>query len=113
MSRLLSVWGITNLFDRSLQSRRVGASTGAKHRTPLNLERLEGRILLDADLAISKSASVDVVIAGEELFYDIRVHNFGPDTAQDVEVTDEMPDGLSFLGDTASGGCVLDVTTVT
>ena len=61
------------------------------------------------NLSITKTASTDVVIAGEELFYNIHVENDGPSTAASVVVTDTLPAGVGFLGDTAitnpAGGC--------
>ncbi len=70
-----------------------------------------------ADVSITKSANVDVAIAGEELFYNIHLHNFGPGFATNVVVTDTLPTGLVYLGDTAftnpPGGCVLAASTLT
>lgn len=60
---------------------------------------------LQADLSITKSDSPDPVHAGEELFYDIVVHNAGPDTAFDVVVTDVLPTEVVFLDDTSAAGC--------
>jgi uncharacterized repeat protein (TIGR01451 family) len=62
-----------------------------------------------ANLSITKTANKDVVIAGEELIYNIHVFNEGPNTALNVVVTDTLPTGVVFLGDTAitnpPGGC--------
>ena len=70
----------------------------------------------EANLRITKSASSDVVIAGEELFYNIHVFNEGPNTAINAVVTDTLPTGVVFLGDTAittpPGGCT-GTTTLT
>src|SRR3972149_2012481 len=66
-----------------------------------------------ADLSITKTASVNEVIAGTELFYNFHVHNYGPDAATDAEMTDELPEGLTYLADTAPGGCTLAGTTLT
>jgi uncharacterized repeat protein (TIGR01451 family) len=69
-----------------------------------------------ANLSITKTASSNVVNAGEELFYDIHVFNAGPNTAINTVVTDTLPTGLVFLGDTAitspAGGCT-GTTTLT
>ena len=49
-----------------------------------------------ADLAISKSDDPDPVGNGETLTYTLDVENQGPDTAQAVEVTDELPGSVTF-----------------
>lgn len=49
------------------------------------------------DLRIIKSDSPDPVNAGEQLTYSISVTNNGPNTAQNVVVTDVLPAGVQFL----------------
>ncbi len=82
-------------------------------RRRIRVERLEDRNLLAADLFITKDDIPDEVVAGEDLFYDILVRNFGPDTATDVVVTDTLPPGLVYLGNTNPGGCVQTGSTLT
>ena len=55
-----------------------------------------------ADLAIEKARDGDIV-AGEDVTYRITVTNHGPSDAVGVVVTDEVPDGLSFLGAAGTG----------
>lgn len=50
-------------------------------------------------LAISKSASPPTVKAGEPLTYTITVSNTGVTAAQKVLITDELPAGLRFHGE--------------
>ena len=53
---------------------------------------------LEADLAIATlSASPDPVNVGSELTYTISVINNGPDTSDDVVVTDSLPENVEFL----------------
>ena len=64
-----------------------------------------------ADLRISKSDSPDPVIAGEQLYYTIRVKNDGPDTASDITVKDTLPAEVDYVTSTnpdctESGGVV-------
>lgn len=59
----------------------------------------------EADLAVSKSASPDPVVAGEQLVYSITVDNNGPSDASDVVVTDNLPAGLNFI---STSGCAED-----
>ena len=86
-------------------------NTGRRVRR-LRLERLEDRSLLAADLSITKTAETSTVNAGEQIVYDIHVHNFGPDTATNTVVTDTLPTGLLYLGNTNAGGCVQVSTTL-
>lgn len=57
----------------------------------------------ETDLAISKSADPDPGTAGDQLFYNITVDNLGPNLATDVVVSDTLPDGVTYVTDTA--GC--------
>lgn len=61
----------------------------------------------EADLSIHKGSRQETVVAGEELIYDLRVFNSGPDTAFGVEVTDTLPLGLDYVSDTTGGSCTL------
>jgi len=53
-----------------------------------------------ADLSVTKSDSPDPVIAGNELYYTITVHNNGPDAASDIHVTDTLPSQVKFVTST-------------
>ena len=57
-----------------------------------------------ADLSITKADSADPVSTGSELIYTLTVANAGPDTANGVEVVDELPNQLDFVSATASQG---------
>src|SRR3954447_4481420 len=54
-----------------------------------------------ADLSIDKSDggqyTQDSVVVGGEITYTITVANLGPDTANGVEVTDDLPSQLDFV----------------
>jgi uncharacterized repeat protein (TIGR01451 family) len=73
------------------------------------VEALEKNPFLQPDLAIHKTAYPEVVMAGDELFYNITVVNIntivGGVTAYNVVVTDTLPAGVTYISDT--GGCVL------
>ena len=58
-----------------------------------------------ADLVISKTDSVDPVVAGTALTYTVRVDNNGPSDATDVVATDTLPAGVTFV---ATTGCAED-----
>jgi uncharacterized repeat protein (TIGR01451 family) len=49
------------------------------------------------DLRITKTDSPDPVYAGDPLTYTLNVVNDGPNTAEDVTVTDVLPAGVTYL----------------
>jgi uncharacterized repeat protein (TIGR01451 family) len=69
-----------------------------------------------ADPAITKSSSVSDAKIGDEITFTIRVTNSGPNTADDVVVTDPIPDYLDVIeatttrGDVSSSGRTVIVT---
>jgi uncharacterized repeat protein (TIGR01451 family) len=48
-------------------------------------------------LEVQKQGPTDI-LAGEEIQYDIDVNNYGPSTAHNVHLDDELPGGVSLLG---------------
>ena len=54
------------------------------------------------DLSISKTATPNPVVAGTQLSYAITVTNNGPNTANNVVVTDVLPAGVIYAMDTDS-----------
>ncbi len=64
-----------------------------------------------SDLSVTKSDSPDPVIAGNELYYTITVHNDGPDTASAITVTDTLPSDVSFV--TSTIPCTNNLGTLT
>jgi uncharacterized repeat protein (TIGR01451 family) len=69
-----------------------------------------------ADPAVTKSASVSEAKIGDEITFNISVTNNGPHTAEDVVVTDPIPDYLDVIeatttrGDVSSNGRTVIVT---
>jgi len=51
----------------------------------------------EADLAVSKSASLGEIAVGQQLSYQLVVTNGGPDAAETVSVTDTLPAGMQFV----------------
>jgi uncharacterized repeat protein (TIGR01451 family) len=49
-----------------------------------------------ADIAVTKGATPDPVIAGNNITYSLTVTNLGPDDATDVVLTDNIPANTSF-----------------
>ena len=58
-----------------------------------------------ADLDVTKTGSVDPVIAGEQLTYDIVVSNLGPSDNAGFQVADTLPSGVSLLAASPSADC--------
>lgn len=50
-----------------------------------------------ADLTVTKAADATTVTVGQTVTYRITVHNTGPNDATGVIVTDQLPEGLTFL----------------
>ena len=62
-----------------------------------NLDTVATDVEGSADVSIVKEDSPDPVIAGNNLTYTLHVTNGGPSTADDVVVTDEIPDGTTYV----------------
>ncbi|MGW9629103.1 DUF7507 domain-containing protein [Agromyces sp. NPDC055520] len=62
-----------------------------------NLDTVVTDVTASADLSIVKTDSPDPVLAGDDLTYTLTVTNSGPSTANDVEVTDTLPVGTTFV----------------
>ncbi len=65
-----------------------------------------------ADLSITKEASADVILLGEEINYLITINNDGPSTAEDIEVLDLLPPGLEYISHNAGNGVYNQATGV-
>ncbi len=67
-----------------------------------------------ADLSLTKTAESHDVVAGEPTTFQVAVHNGGPSDAQGLlVVTDDLPDGMSFLSADAPWSCDPAAQTVT
>ena len=70
-----------------------------------NGDSAETRVTSNADLQLSKSASVGTVVPGNKITYTIEVDNNGPQLAADVVVTDTLPAGVRFSPSGSTPGC--------
>jgi uncharacterized repeat protein (TIGR01451 family) len=76
-----------------------------------NLDTVVTTVAASADLSIVKSDSPDPVLAGNLLTYTLVVANGGPSTAEDVSITDDLPDGTTFVeGVDGNGATVCALT---
>src|SRR6476660_7890526 len=74
----------------------AGGSSGAPKPTPAPTGT--------ADLSITKTDSPDPVKVGAALSYRIQVANAGPARATGVVVTDDLPNGVSFVSAQSTQG---------
>lgn len=72
-----------------------------------NLDTVVTDVSASADLSIMKTDSPDPVLAGDDLTYTLTVTNDGPSTATDVVVTDDLPDGTSFVEGVDGNGATI------
>jgi len=64
-----------------------------------------------AELHVTKTANTTLVDTGETFNYHITVTNSGPGDAEDVVVTDTLPAGLTYVGDSCGGSLAGSVWT--
>jgi uncharacterized repeat protein (TIGR01451 family) len=89
---------ITNTASVSSDNDPIAANNHASENTTVRY------VVPSADLSITKTASPDPVNPGGNLTYTITVTNLGPDSASDVNVTDKLPQGVTYQShDTAKG----------
>ncbi|MFI5729684.1 hypothetical protein ACIA49_06135 [Kribbella sp. NPDC051587] len=61
-----------------------------------------------ADLVVGKQTVTSPVVPGKPVTYQITVHNDGPSDAHTVQVTDDLPTGLSeATADSTAGSCTV------
>jgi uncharacterized repeat protein (TIGR01451 family) len=68
---------------------------------------LEAVDVTEANLALAKSASSNVVVEGADLTYTLTVTNNGPGAATNVTLTDPLPPGVAFVSATPDQGTCL------
>ena len=66
-----------------------------------------------ADLAVSKSASANPVLLGQEFTYTLNISNQGPSYDRTITLIDTLPDGVSFVSSTPSQGTCSGTSAVT
>lgn len=70
----------------------------------LATDRVDGSQACEQDLALSKTVDDTNPAEGDELLFTVTVEHLGPTFVENVEVTDELPAGVSFVGSNASQG---------
>ena len=67
---------------------------------------------LQADLVVTKTVDNPTPNVGDIVTFTISVHNNGPDAAQNIQITDELPDGYTLVTVTRSRGTFSATTEV-
>ncbi|TDI87126.1 MAG: DUF11 domain-containing protein [Chloroflexi bacterium] len=88
-----------------------GASDGSffVYSPILNIEKDLGELttfgaaVTGSDLAVSKAVDNATPSEGDTITYTVTLTNKGPDDATSVVVTDQLPDGVSYLSDDGGG----------
>lgn len=66
-------------------------------------QNFSNTILPQSDLSITKIDLVDPAVAGTQLSYQLQVSNAGPETADGVVVTDQLPGSVVFISGDLQG----------
>jgi len=91
---------------------QIIASTPPDLNTSNNLASVDLFIPLkvDADLAVTKTTSNSIPMAGDTVRWTITVKNNGPGDATNVQLSDLLPSGLTYSGSTPSQGAYVTAT---
>ncbi|MFF0344315.1 hypothetical protein [Kribbella sp. NPDC004875] len=90
----------------SLTNTATATSPTADPDPENNTGTVESPVTVLADLAITKTMSPAEPVSGQSVTYTLTVKNNGPSDARLVEITDELPRGLTNV--TATGGsCII------
>lgn len=79
-------------------SNRAVATTSSSEPDTLNNEATATTtVAVQANLGVLKTANPTTAIAGDILTYNVQVSTQGPDAAQNVVFTDDLPDGVTII----------------
>ena len=67
------------------------------NRASIILNQDPGSHPIITDLAVLKSVNVSGVDINEDAIFTILVRNNGPDDAENVDLSDSLPEGLTFV----------------
>ncbi len=87
-----------------LSNNAVVSSATATPDNSDNVARVDTTVDTEADLSVTKVGAPEPVLAGNNLTYTITANNGGPSDAQLVTLTDELPDGVTFVSGVDAGG---------
>ncbi len=96
---------------KSLVRRAPGGARGRRSLKTVNpiraavyAEAMESRYLLAADLAVGVTNAPNPVLAGNQLTYTITLNNTGDAAASNVNVSDALPAGTTFVSASSTSG---------
>lgn len=100
-------WSFISLNLRYFQNSANSAVNPEKQVEPtLDDRKRQAEELNTTDLALTKTATADVPVAGQEIVYRFVVKNVGPRVARIVRLVDALPKHLTFVS--GSPGCTVD-----
>ncbi|PTB95886.1 hypothetical protein C9994_09750, partial [Marivirga lumbricoides] len=101
----LDLSGLTTPLTNGTYDVEVSTSDGTDTVTDATMDELTVNIILiSADIGVRKSVSNGPYLVGNIITYKIIVENFGPGTASNIVVTDELSLDLRYVASTASRG---------
>ena len=94
-SRPILIRGIvSNTASGTIGNTATVTSTTRDPNPDNNTSTVEIVVVSEADLSVVKGANPPIASRGQEVVYSIRVRNDGPDDAENVIVTDDIPDSI-------------------
>lgn len=102
-------------FTGTSVSNTANVSSGTTDPNPGNDDTETTTITQEADISVGKIDNPDPVVAGEVLTWTITIDNNGPSDAQNVDMTDVLPSGVTLVGGsvTPSQGSCVEGSTIT
>ena len=85
-------------------SRNLYADESTLYSYPNWLRPRQTRLLGNADIAITKTASASLVPFGQNVTFTVVVANHGPEAASSVVITDALPSALTLVSANSSTG---------
>ena len=92
--------------SRSSRQRRAVPQASRAKFDCMGIESLEQRVLLAADLSVSKTSDVSAPVQGQMIDYTISVQNVGDATATSSMLSDTLPSGLIPISASTDTGSV-------
>lgn len=95
-----------NLDSTELEELEIAAPSDEDELNDENVLTSESQDITDskAYLVLDNDADVENIYIGDYVTWIVSVINKGPDTAKNVKVFDQLPDGLKYIKHTASKG---------
>ncbi|WP_134765679.1 DUF11 domain-containing protein, partial [Nocardioides sp. 1609] len=100
--------------DGSTVTNRAQVSSTTIDPTPGNNAAAAATVVdTRTDLAVTKTATPDTLVAGQEAVYTVAVTNNGPSDARTLSLVDTLPPGVTLVSATTPAGTCTGTATVT